>query len=546
MGFFDKLLGHDFNWYLAKCDKCIESHDFGEAMACVKKARDMATTEDDKATADKKKSELTHTIYKRAFDKAKRYLKAGQTDAAQNAIDLAARHVQTDEEREALNNLTESNHETEAEEKLEDVRVEGEEHVQSLDMNDKWNLYVSSLSFDKAQHCDELGNDFKKAWIALQEGDFETAVSGLEAVYKEHDSDVFVMTELSRAYLSKGEINRADKLLAKADQLEQNIDVKLLRVEALWAQKNFAVAEKVLQSAYDMDEDNIQVLVRIAQHGLFARDFETGIPAAEELAARLPQDPSVHGLAARLYLESGDEDKALESYEMVNKLHWQVNPQTKKLSFNHDAAMAAAAIYIKKDENLERAVELLEAIRANTTGETHVAVCLRLGDVFEKLNKTSKRNEVLAESTRFMDDMLENLKGPERAMIQLQYSEVCEKLGDKDKENEMISEARKFFAADAEKGQPVAAFYVDIIDKKLAGEPFPTASEMKDRLETFVKENIIKMNAMQAKMAGLTPNGEKLYSEAPTVSSEDDADSTDDDEQNTNESEEDAKSESEA
>ncbi|MBO5753045.1 MAG: tetratricopeptide repeat protein [Proteobacteria bacterium] len=515
MGLWDKLFHRDCQYYLNKCDEMITKQDFGEAMACVKKAMALAATQEEKDAAEAKKKELTHLIYQRAYDNAKKYLKVGNTNAAQNAFDLAARHAQTDEERDALNALKEEDYEKEAEDKLEDVRVEGEDQVHSLDLDDKWNLYVSSLSFEKAQHCDELGKEFKAAWVALQEGDLNTAVPGLEAVYKEHENDVLVMTELSRAYLGKGEVNKAEKLLTKADQLGQDVDVKLLRVEALWALKNFPLAEKVLQAAYDMDEDNVQILVRIAQHGLFSRDFESGIPAAEELVARLPQDPSVHGLAARLYLESGDEDKALASYEMVNKLHWQVNPQTKKLSFNQNAAMAAAAIYIKKNENLERAVELLEAMRANTTGEPHIAVCLQLADVFEKLDKKSKRNDILAESTRFLDDMLEELKGPERAMVQLQYSEICEKLGDKDKEKTMIDDARAFFAADAEKGQPVAAFYVELIDKKLAGEPFPTAGEMKERMETFVKENIIKLQAMQAQKAGLDASGEKLYSEAP-------------------------------
>ena len=87
---------------------------------------------------------------------------------------------------------------------------------------------------------------------------------------------------------------------------------------------------------------------------------------------------------------------------------------------------------------------------------------------------------------RFMDEMLEKVKGGERAMLQLQYSEVAGKIGDTDKETEMIQEARRFFAADAENGHPVAAFYIDLIDQKLAGKPFPDAAEMQEKLQAFV------------------------------------------------------------
>jgi hypothetical protein len=111
---------------------------------------------------------------------------------------------------------------------------------------------------------------------------------------------------------------------------------------------------------------------------------------------------------------------------------------------------------------------------------------LQLAEVYEKMERKSKRTEVLGESMRFMDEMLEKVKGGERAMLQLQYSEVAGKIGDTDKETEMIQEARRFFAADAEKGHPVAAFYIDLIDQKLAGKPFPDAAEIQEKLEAFV------------------------------------------------------------
>ncbi|MBR4984706.1 MAG: tetratricopeptide repeat protein [Proteobacteria bacterium] len=498
MGFFDKLLGRDSAWFLKRADKCVEDNNFGDALHDVRKARELAQTDKEREAVDEKEAAVKKRIYTNAYEQAKKYLKSGQKDAAQNAIDRAARFVQNDEERDALNHLVDESHEQAEGEKIIEAQVDGEEHVDTLGADDKWNLYVRSLPFAKAQRFDELGDDFKKAWIALQEGNFDEAISGMKAVYDAHSEDPLVMCEYGRAYFGKGEFAEADKLLEKSDKAEASIDTKLLRVEVLWAMKRYEDAETVLQAAHDMDPDNIQVLARIAQHGLISKDYESGIAAVEALLDMIPQDISVQRLAGRLYLERGDEDKALECYETVNRLYWQVNPQTKKITFDQNSAAAAASIYFKRGERLERAVELLEAIRANSEGETHVAICEQLAAVYDKMGKKSKCDEVLSESLRFMDDLLDRVRGPERAMLQLQYSETCDRLGDHEKEKEMLGSARKFFAADAEKGQVIAEFYVDLIDKKLAGTPFPKSSEMQDRMIEFAKAKGLEVRARGA------------------------------------------------
>ncbi len=496
MGLLDKLLGRDYKYYIQKCNK-VKNDDLGEAMACLVHAEELIDESDESAKAEieAERSKIKHIVYRKAYEVAKQYLKSGQHQAAQNAIDRAARHVQNDEEREELNALVNNSQTWESEEKIVEAHVEGEERVSGLDVNDKWNLYVTNLPFAKAQHCDELGNDFKKAWIALQEGEFDEAIEILEDVYKVHPDDPLVMCELGRAFYGKGQFEKADELIAKSDQADPQIDTKLLRTEVLWNMKKFDVAEEVLQAAHDADPDNNNVLARIAQHGLISKDYESGIAAVEVLVENLPNDRSVHQLAGRLYLESGDEDNALKSFENVNRLFWQVNPQTKKITFDQNAAVAAAGLYFKKNENLERAVELLEAVRANSDGETHIAICLQLAEVYEKMSKPAKRKEVLNESTRFMDDALKSARGPERAMMQLQYAEVCDKLGDSERFKENIEEAKAFFKTDADKGHPVAAFYMDIIQKRENGEPFPKADQMQDRLNAFVESHLDELRA---------------------------------------------------
>ena len=507
MGLFDKILGRDYKYYIAKCDK-VKGEDLGEAMACLVHAEELIDENDTdaKAEIEAKRGEIKHIVYERAYASAQQYLKSGQQQAAQNAIERAARHVQNDAERDALNALVSDSHKwQENEDPVVEAHVEGEDRVSGLDTDDKWNLYVTQLPFAKAQHCDELGDDFKKAWIALQEGSYDEAIEGLEAVYKDNPDDALVMCELGRAYYGRGQFEKANELIEKSDKADPQIETKLLRTEVLWSMKKFDEAETVLQAAHDADPENNNVLARIAQHGLISKDFESGIAAVEVLAENLPNDRSVHQLAGRLYLESGDEEKALKSFETVNRLFWQVNPQTKKITFDQNAAVAAATLYIKRNENLGRAVELLDAVRANTDGETHIAICLQLADVYEKMGKSGKRSDVLGEATRFMDDGLKSATGPERATLQLQYADVCDQLGNQDGFSEHIEEARAFFQKDADKGHPVAAFYLELIEKRKNGTPFPKASEMQEALNTFISEHI---DELRAKAGVQAPSGD--------------------------------------
>lgn len=529
MGLFDLFKTKDTAFFLSKSDKAIANQDLGEALLYVRKAIQFAEKNANNSaleTAKAREVELKRRIYDLALTQAKQYLRSGQKDAAQNAIERASRYVQNDEERDELNNIVESADHWQEEEQVVEAHVEGEERVNTLDDDDKWNLYVTSLTFEKAEHCDRLGKDFKKALLALQEGAYDEAIEGLEKVYhanEENENDIYIMCQLGQAYMGKREVQKADEILEKADRTEDDIETKLLRVQILWALKKFETAETVLQSAHDMDPENAQVLATIAQHGLISKDFESGIAAIEVLLESIPNDISVQRLAGRLYMESGDDDKALACFETVNKLFWQVDPRTHKLTFDQNSAAAAAGIYFKRNEKLDRCAELFEAIRANTTGETHISICLQLAEVYEKMNKKAKRMEMFTESLRFMDEMLEKARGPERAMLQLQYSEVREKTEETDKQMAMINEARKFFASDAEKGNPVAAFYVDLVDKKLAGEPFPDARDIQDRMTAFVKEHATELRAMQSKQITQQAVAQGIASAAPDEDEEVDA-----------------------
>ncbi|MGI5830677.1 MAG: tetratricopeptide repeat protein [Bradymonadia bacterium] len=403
MGFFDKLLGRNAEWYLIKAKNAAELTDFGQAMELAEKGIKRAKQEgEDVEELTNFHDELRRKVLEQALESAKAYIRAGNDDSAQNCLDRALRHAKSEEEKALIDEVIDNSHQYRLDD-VEDEKVEGADAMLSLAFEDKWALYVTSLPFAQAEAYDELGIDFKRAWVDLQEGKLDSAIAGFRKSETQNPKSIHVMTELGRALYAKGEFQEAEKLLTKADHATENIGVKLLRAEILWAMKRFDIAEIVLQAAHDLDPDDKHVLVAIAQHGLIAQDYESGIAAIEALCELLPSDYSVWRLAGRLYIESGDEDKALEAFERVNTLFWKLDPQTKRLQFDPLSVNTAAAIYIKRGENISRALELLLALRENTSGADHIAICLQMAQCYDHLDESAKRDDALEEAERYLD-----------------------------------------------------------------------------------------------------------------------------------------------
>lgn len=521
MGLMDKILGRDSDWYLARSKKQADDGDLGEAMRCAQRALEMAD-EMSKGNANKQIASLKRKIYDQALEQIKNYMRAGQEDAAQNAVERALRHAQNPEEKAAVNKVVDDAQLLDPTKEFEDLPIEGEEAVASMGLEDKWALYVTGLSFGRAQHFDSLGDEFKQAWIALQEGKFDVAIEGLEKIYKVHPQDVDVILELGRAYYGKDDAKRASQLLEKADKLADVIEVKTLRAQVLWSLGRFDVAEGVLQAAHDMEPENLSVLASIAQHGLFSKDYESGIEALEVLMEAVPNDLSVLRLGARLYLEAGNEDKALECFEAVNKLHWSIDPQTQKRIFDKNTAAAAAAIYMKRGEHRERTAVLLEALRESTEGEEHMTIVMQLADLYEKMQKPGKRNDALDEAIRYIDAKLKNAKGEARANLCIQAGEIADLRGLNEKSQEMFGQALSIVKEESDSGNPLAAVFVDAIERRMKGEPLPSPDELLELQKSALEAHAKKTGAAKGNVSTIsepaTSSGDILYSMSPNAS----------------------------
>lgn len=372
MGLFDKLLGRTWRKFQDKGDSLRDAGELGLALQEYRAAGSRFDGTDEEAAAlEERIKGVRATLRKQHLERFEQ-LKGGEAvDRAHDALDSALSHSLTDAEKEEVEALRAT---ISRGIKLKTPQRDDEDRLlpdeASAPGQEAFIALLGGLPEKQADHYEALGEPFRSGWIALHQGEIETALSKLEEALEAHPDDAYVQTELGRAHLAAGKGERAFELIDKAHaQRSDDVYIKLQLAQAGWMLKKFDVAEAALQAAHDLDEDNDVVLLAIGQHGLLSGDYASGIDAMEYLMGKARQvPPAFMRILGQLYEASGNLDGAVESYEAVLKAHWRLDEETGRLDFDPIAALSLARIYVTQKRKLDRAIDLLHAMLSITRG----------------------------------------------------------------------------------------------------------------------------------------------------------------------------------
>lgn len=370
MAFFDKLLGRTWQKYQARADRFEADGESGLALQEYRSALSLFDgTDDERAVLDAAVGKVRNRLRDEQLTRAQTFIEAGVLDRARTSLDSAYDHSQTDAERAEVEDrraLVVAIEEGRVIDPSSTAVAEGE---LELHPDDRLRILLGGLDGEQAKHYRSLGKDFSKGWLALQEGEFDVAVEGLEKARDANKGDAFVLTELGRAYLAVDRNDEAVAVLEDADKAEsESIYIKLHRVQALWALKDFDTAEQVLQEAHDLDEEDNRVFRAIGEHALLSGDYEPGIEAVQLMLEEAPNDVNLLRMLGQLNHAAGHLDVALGCYEAVLSIRWDLDPETKELIFDAPSALAAASIYLDQEKRPERIIDLLHAMLSITEG----------------------------------------------------------------------------------------------------------------------------------------------------------------------------------
>lgn len=410
MGFFGKLLGRTWQKYQSRGDEHRTSGELGLALQEYRTAvAKFDGTDEEKTALEERISEVRKSLRVMQMKRAENLIEAGQAERASNAVESAMSHCETDDERTEVRKLARRLDDLEAEATRDEV-AEAFEHAEStsaeMSERDEFNVLLGALDHAQARHYEELGSAFRKGWLSLQRGEFEQARDKFGSVLEEHPEDPWVHAELGRAHLALDDNERANELLAKADELadEQDIYIKLHRAQVLWAVEDFETAEEVLQVAHDLDQDDARVFRAIGEHALRSGDYEPGIQAVEIMLEDAATDVGLLRMLAQLHHAKGDQEQALEFYEQVQKLRWSIDQDSRELVFDPQSALAAAQIYLEQERKQDRAIDLLHAMLSVTTGESAAAVHSMMAEAYRQKGKEADARDALDKALRLLPE----------------------------------------------------------------------------------------------------------------------------------------------
>ncbi len=299
MTLLEKLLGRDWQWYVRRANKRYESGDGALAQSDIDRARELLpenAPKSDRQKIEEAEQKIRSELFKTALQRVRKSLKSGDSERARDGLILAHRFLGGEEDEKALETLQAQVDAlafgTAAPEINDDVELEDKTSNADATLEDKWALLLGQLPFSQADKYESFGDDFKRGYLALQEGKLEEAIQHLALAEKTNPADPYVNYEYGKALLLNGKMNAAVDALAIASEDINAFAVQRMYCESLWAVKRFDEAEKVLQRAADAQPDDIEVLVTIVQHAVYAKDYESGCEAIDVLDEAIQQAAS--------------------------------------------------------------------------------------------------------------------------------------------------------------------------------------------------------------------------------------------------------------
>jgi predicted Zn-dependent protease len=262
MGLLNIFSGKDPEDYEIKGDKLIETGAYGKAIveyehALERLAKTAPWDEGFRQSLREKIQSSKEALARQHKQTAADMLEAGYNGDAQQYIELA---LDLTEDTELKSDLEKQKRVLEAQ-TLEDVQIEqaeveitdpvdeADEEALDGDQDDEYfRALIGTLPEDVQNAYESYGEAFKHGYLALNQGDFESAAEYLyQALEENSDSQNYIPLELATACLNLGEYDDARRLLERFLEYQPDaLPAYQLLCEIFWETKAFDRAESLL------------------------------------------------------------------------------------------------------------------------------------------------------------------------------------------------------------------------------------------------------------------------------------------------------------
>ena len=212
----------------------------------------------------------------------------------------------------------------------------------------------------------EYGEDFKIGYIALNNGDFQTAAKSLSRAMEENPGpESYIPLELAAAYLNLDRSAEAQNLLENfLEHHPEALPAYQLLCEIYWEQKNFHQADVLLESVPHEFAESLAIVLLKGETIFQAGNFEAAGNYYHGVLDTYGWDDTVARELAKACEAQGEPDRARDIYKEImdrcNSCHSRIDPVVK-----HKYAELCFAAGITGTDILEMYLSLAREIPGN-------------------------------------------------------------------------------------------------------------------------------------------------------------------------------------
>jgi tetratricopeptide (TPR) repeat protein len=404
MGLFSSLTKSPWERAKRKADKAARSGDPAAAFQHYGDALE-SCPEGERPALEAARNAAASELHRAHMQTARALREDRQREAAAERYELALRFAADDAQRAdaeaALRELATASIE---DEESAEVPVRAEE-AEPVDPQAVFLMLLSDLPEEVAERYEALGDDFRTAYLAAQEGRSEEALHSYVALTALHPDSAELHFEHGNCLIALARHEEAVLQLERAEALAPDwLEVKLALAELAWKLERWPLAEGALQRAVDLVQDDPRVYTAIGRTALYTDSPEYGLEATE---AGLELDPANRELilVRGQLLERVERDTdALLLYEQQVERQWRYEPETDRLMFDRDAGLLAARLYYRMGERLDRAEELMRAVIHVTPARQRWQYELLLAEILFATDQQDEGRQLAREASYAIPD----------------------------------------------------------------------------------------------------------------------------------------------
>ncbi len=207
------------------------------------------------------------------------------------------------------------------------------------------------------------GHIFRLAEIYYSTKNFDEALPLYEKLQREKPDSIQLLNRIVGVFMLKKEYERAleavDAFLAK---YPDNGAAILVKAKIYFSQGHLDLAENILLPEAAKGED-VEPLVMLAEVYKKNKDYGNAVKYYEKAVALVPENVVIRMKLADFYLQGGQSEKAIESYEKVLEQKEDFLPAMNNLAY----------LYTEENKNLDRALELAKEVARKLPDNPDVA-----------------------------------------------------------------------------------------------------------------------------------------------------------------------------